>query len=190
MRKRDKLKQKLIEHSFKDIRWVESLVLLVTCVFLLFAGGIAKADERQCTFIENLSPYQQEVAYKVYRAGSPYDLGLTAIAIAWEESKLGLYKVRYNPSKIFDQSFGLMHTVAKWKIKGMNPFEAGMWVQKMLDSDDYSIQVGVQDILYWQQAAKGDWKKGVGMYNGGYKGNIAYANRISTTVSEIKHCKF
>ena len=60
----------------------------------------------------------------------------------------------------------------------------------MVEVDAFSIGEGVKDILYWQAQAKGEWKKGVGMYNGGWRGNTAYANKISSIVNEIKTCEF
>lgn len=192
MRKlKNKLKQKLVPHFDKALDFSMPMLLGTLVASAILVSCDAKSNEvGNCTFMEQLSPYQQEVAYKAYHAGLPYDLGLTTVAIAWKESKLGLYKVRYNIKNVSDQSVGVLHTVAKWKVKDMTPFEAGRWVQNMIEVDDYSIQVGVQDILYWQQRAKGDWKKGVGMYNGGYKSNLSYANSISSIVNEIKTCKF
>lgn len=160
-------------------------------VWLTMFSGTALADEVQCRFLSKLMPYQQDVAEIAYRAGQPYDLGLTSVAIAWKESKLGLYKVRMN-TKYNDQSFGVMHTVAKWKTKGMSAFARGRWVQDMITSDIKSIDVGVQDILYWQQRAKGDWKKGIAMYNAGGNFNygVSYARDVVDTVSRLKPCNF
>ena len=191
MRKlKNKLKQKLVPHFDKVLDFSIPMLLATLIISAVLVSCDAKASEGQCTFVEQLSHYQKDVAYKAYHAGLPYDLGLTTVAIAWKESKLGLYKVRYNVDNVSDQSIGILHTAAKWKVINMTPFEAGRWVQKMVEIDDYSIQVGVQDILYWQQRAKGDWKKGVGMYNGGYKSNTSYANSISSIVNEIKACEF
>lgn len=147
-----------------------------------------EAAEKQCLFVSQLSHYQQEVLYKAYHAGLPYDLGLTAVAVAYHESNLGLYKARYNVDKSSDISFGVMHTAAKWKVKEMTPFEAGIWVEKMITIDDYSIQVGVQDLLYWQQRANGNWLKGLAMYNGGSKPNYSYAHEIAKVVNILKSC--
>lgn len=179
-------------HHFEKVTDFSLPMLLVTLIlsFLMVSCDAKANTSENCAFVNKLSSYQKEVAYKAYHAGLPYDLGLTTVAIAWKESKLGIYKVRYNTTKGSDQSVGMLHTVIKWKVKQMTPFEAGRWVQKMIEVDDYSIQVGVQDILYWIQRAKGDWKKGVGMYNGGNKPNIIYSNSIVSIVKEIKTCKF
>ncbi len=168
-----------------------SLIFLITGMLLslLFEKGYAAAGD--CNFFRQLEPSQRDVAEMVYKAGQPYDLGLTSVAIAWKESKLGLYKVRMNIT-YNDQSFGVMHTVAKWKTKGMSSFERGRWVQGMITNDVKSVDVGVQDVLYWQQRAKGDWKKGVAMYNAGgyYRNGLTYADGIITIVRELKQCEF
>ena len=149
----------------------------------------AGPSERSCVFINQLTPYQAEVANKAYWAGMPYDLGKTAVAVAWVESKLGLYKVRWGSSK-FDRSFGIMHTVAYWKTKGLDSFQKGRWIQSMIADDELSIAVGVQDVLYWQGRAKGNWFKGVGMYNGGNKPNMSYARDVTKLVRSLKNCDF
>lgn len=164
--------------------------LLVSCDARSEEASGPEVPTKQCEFVTQLSPYQQSIAHMSYRAGEPYDLGLTAVAIGWHESKLGIYKVRFNTGDIKDISVGVMHTVAYWKTKNMDSFEAGRWVQDMIDIDQKSIDTGVQDILYWQSHSGGSWKKGVGMYNGGWKGNSQYANEISKLVSELKNCKF
>ncbi len=160
--------------------------LLVGVIFSWLYSG--KADAIECRFLSELNPYQKEVANLAYETGLPYDLGLTSVAIAWQESKLGLYKVRHNVHNIKDQSYGVMHTVAYWKVKELSSFKAGQWVQEMITNDTKSIQTGVQDILYWQGVAKGDWKEGVGMYNGGFRGNFNYSTKIVNIVIRLKGC--
>lgn len=150
---------------------------------------MSKADAHPCSFVEQLSPYQQQVAYKAYRAGEPYGLGLTTVAIAWQESKLGLYKVRFNSNNVNDTSVGTMHTVAKWKTHKMSPFAAGQWMQLMIESDDKSLGVGVQDLLYWRSRSQ-SWGEMVGHYNGGNKPNSKYTHDIIDIVHRLKHCKF
>ncbi len=169
-----------------------SLIFLITGVLFAFLSDKVHAATGGCDFLQQLSPYQRDIAEMSYKAGQPYDLGLTSVAIAWEESRLGLYKVRHNITNTKDQSYGVMHTVSYWKVKNMSSFDAGRWVQDMVTSDAKSIDVGVQDILYWQNAAKGDWKKGVAMYNAGgnYRNGLTYADDIITIVRELKQCEF
>lgn len=155
-------------------------------IFSVVYSGESEASE--CSFFEHLTPYQIDIANMSYKAGLPYDLGLTAVAIAWEESRLGLYKVRHNVKNIKDQSYGIMHTIAYWKVKSMSSFEAGQWIQDMITNDAKSIDVGVQDIIYWQSRAKGNWKKGVAMYNGGSNPNYNYTNRVIKTINKLKEC--
>lgn len=154
----------------------------------LLLGLSATSNAGTCEFFEKLSPYQIDVAEIAYNTGKPFDLGLTAVAVAWQESRLGLYKVRYNLDNIKDQSFGVMHTVAYWKTKGMSPFEAGRWVQSMVEDDVKSINVGVQDLIYWRGRAKGDWKRGVEMYNAGTGKNPVYVKDVTATVNKLKNC--
>lgn len=153
---------------------------------LLLMSKITSAT--QCDFINNLAPFQEEVAYQSYRTGQPYNLGLTAIAIAWEESKLGLYKVRFG--KGLDVSFGVGHTLSYYRTKGMNTFQKSMWIQETIENNPKSIGYMIEDLLYWQDRTKGDWLRTVASYNGGNKPNYDYASRIVKTVKELKECEF
>lgn len=78
-------------------------------------------QRKQCEFIGKLNQKQLEVLDKIHYIAKPYNLQLTAIAIAWKESKLGKYKVRMGDSR-YDRSFGIMHTVSHWRTQGMSPF--------------------------------------------------------------------
>ena len=157
--------------------------LLIAGMVLLSSSVMAE----ECNFLKGLSPYQKEVAYQAYRAGDGYDLGNTMVAIAWKESKLGLYKVRYGITK-YDQSFGVMHTVAHWKTKGLSSFKKGVWIQGVIENNPLSIQTGLTDLLYWKVRSKGDWFNMVGSYNGGNTPNKDYASDVSILVDEIKQC--
>lgn len=146
--------------------------------------------QTQCEFLNNLTPYQYKVAYQIYHVGKEWDLGLTSVAIAWKESKLGKYKVRFNRDNIKDVSVGVMHTVAYWKTKDMTAFESGRWIESMIDNDILSISVGIKDLVYWQDRSKQDWFKGVAMYNGGNNPNYGYAKSIANIVKDLKNCSF
>ncbi|AUR87468.1 hypothetical protein NVP1101O_057 [Vibrio phage 1.101.O._10N.261.45.C6] len=157
---------------------------------LVFSSCSEAAEEVQCEFLSNLTPYQQDVAEMSYRAAEVHDLGHTAVAVAYKESKLGVYKVRYNRGSIKDVSVGVMHTVAYWKTKDMTPFEAGMWFQDMMEIDQKSVAIGVQDLITWQSRAKGNWKRGIEMYNAGYGKNPNYVKDVVKIYQQVKHCKF
>lgn len=160
---------------------------LLVWLGLLSTSSVVLSNE--CDFLDGLSPYQKEVAYKAYRAGYPYDLGNTMVAIAWKESKLGIYKVRYGDTK-YDRSFGVMHTVSHWKTKGMSPFNKGRWIQSLITDDVLSIQTGLKDLLYWDAVNKGNWVKTVGSYNGGFNPNNDYSADVIRIVSKVKQCNF
>lgn len=157
---------------------------------ILLSSSVTASEAPQeglCDFLNKLSPYQQDVAEMAYRAGEAHNLGLTAVAVAWQESRLGLYKVRMN-THFGDQSFGVFHSVSKWKTKGMTAFERGRWVEKVVTNDVISIDIGVKDLVYWQGRAKGNWKRGVEMYNAGIGSNSVYVKDVVNTVNKLKGC--
>lgn len=178
--KRDKF------HKVKDFS-IPALVGTILTLLIISHANEVNATESNCTFIENLTPYQYDIAYQSYRAGQAYDLQLTAVAVAWQESKLGRYKFRWG--KGVDKSVGIGHTVVKYKTQGMSALEAGIWVEKMITHDAKSINVMVSDLLYWQNQS-GSWIEGVGKYNGGNTANMNYAREVAGIVKQIKSCKW
>lgn len=160
-------------------------VILTLLVLILTTPVTAK----QCNFLEQLSPYQREVANISYISGSAYDIGLTAVAIAWKESRLGIYKTRIGNNK-YDISFGVGHTALYWKTKEMNSFEKGVWAQEMVQNDIKSISYMVQDLLYWLSRRDGDWRRMIESYNAGNGKNSNYVKDVVDTVNQIKNCKW
>ena len=158
---------------------------IASTMLLLSSASIAQ----ECDFLKGLSHYQKEVAYQVYRTGYPEDLGNTMVAIAWKESKLGLYKVRWGYTD-YDKSVGVFHTVVHWRTKDMTPFQAGRWVQDVIENDPVSIKYGLEDLQYWLKRNKGDWFKMVGSYNGGNTPNNTYAEDVVNIVRQVKLCEF
>lgn len=144
--------------------------------------------QANCDFLEMLSPYQTTVAYQAYRAGQPHEMGLTTVAIAWEESKLGKYKVRYGNGK--DVSVGVMHSAVYWKTQGMSAFARGVWVEDMITDDAKSIQIGVEDLLKWKRINKNNYRGMINSYNAGYGSNIKYVESVISTVKILKGCDF
>lgn len=161
------------------------MIKYLLTLLIIFSFNTYAKD--QCEFLDNLSPYQRSVAYQAYRAGQPFDLELTTVAIAWQESKLGIYKIRYRHNEL---SVGVAHTLVKYKTKGMTNFERDIWVQEMIQDDARSINIMIQDLLYWKNIFNGSWKKMVQGYNAGFGKNQQYINDITNTVKHLKQCEF
>ena len=119
-------------------------------ILILLTGLVFSAPSfSQCKFIENLSPYQQEVARESYLTGKPYNLGITSVAVAWQESRLGIFKLRLSKRE-YDRSVGIGHTSIHYNTSGMNAMQRGIWVQEMLTNDHKSIKAMVNDLIYWR----------------------------------------
>lgn len=161
---------------------------MIKTVVLSLGVILSSQAVANCDFIEQLSLSQRVIAQQAYFAGKPYDLGITAVAVAWKESTLGLYKVRWGTKK-GDKSVGIGHSSIYYHTKGMNPFDKGRWIQEMLEDNSKSINVMVQDLLYWK-SHKPTWRTMVEGYNGGWKGSKSYADDVANTVNKIKQCKW
>lgn len=156
-------------------------------LLLLFMVLVSNKSYAECDFFKKLSFYQQDIAYQAYRIGFEHDLGLTAVAIAWQESKLGKYKIRVGKGS--DVSVGIGQTAVVWKTKGMSAFNRGRWVQSMIEHDAKSINVMMTDILHWQRV-KGNWRAGIMGYNAGYGSNTQYRDEVVSLVKQLKYCEF
>lgn len=141
----------------------------------------------QCAVINNLTPYQYEVARKGYLHGLQSDLGYTVVAIMWQESKLGLYKINTTDGKY--GSYGVGHALIDYRGKHLSSFEKNQLAQKLIDSDDFAIQTIISDLETWKKHSK-SWSQMVSRYNGGWKGNQRYVELIRNHVSRIKDCDF
>jgi hypothetical protein len=167
---------------------------------LLIAGLILSSfcATAECFFLNQLDNNQKSVAKLVYKKGLKYDLGKTAIAIAWKESKLGRYLIRYGRDE-YDRSYGIGHTVAYWRFKAdereerlmVSSFDRGMWIQKMVTNIDFSSNVMLEDIMHWQSLSEGSWFNGVAMYNSGSfvtESGKSYAEDVAMVVAELRSC--
>lgn len=156
---------------------------------LLALALLSPVSHANCKFIEDLSMEQRAVAQECYLAGAPYNLGKTAVAIGWQESKLGKWKVRFSEVKKYDKSVGIGHTNIYYATKNMTALQRGIWIQQMIQDNQKSIAKMIQDLLYWQSQSE-DWKGMVQHYNAGWHKNPKYLQDVVTTIDQIKSCKW
>lgn len=151
---------------------------------LLTSGSIANA---QCSFKNKLNPEQITAAQKIYHTAKYYDLGVTAIAVAYQESHLGRWKTRH--ATAYDRSYGYFHNLYYYATKGMTNIEKEQWIDRMINNDEYSIWQGIQALRYWKKHSK-SYNQMLARFNGGWKGNQKYADKVKNLVVQVQKCKW
>ncbi|RTI48602.1 hypothetical protein C3I27_04060 [Campylobacter jejuni] len=161
-----------------------TIIRLLLVKFLLLGCSVMNAGEFR---YEKLNLQQVETMIKLYQMGKPYDLGLTLIAIGWEESRLGEY-----PVNIQDPSCGITHIHLKTYMKMNNlqdtPFLRNKYCSQLIDNPALAIQTSINLLLYWKDYHKGDYSKMIKSYNAGFKTEQGkrYYTKIQRTVQYMK----
>ena len=135
----------------------------------------------------DLTPEQDRILRFAYAYGSPHDYGYTMVAIAMEESNLGEWKINLS-----DPSAGTWHTTIDKAVDKLGwkhtPFNYNRAAQKLIDDEYFAAAIALETLLWWDKVREGDWRKTVGSYNGGWKMNNDYVNRIAGHIRKIKDC--
>lgn len=137
--------------------------------------------------LQQIDESQWRVLYKAYDKGEPHDLGYTMMAIAWEESTAGKYRVNLN-----SHDFGVMQNSLKTAATRTNTkgYYAKMrLVERLIKDDDLSMDLAVEELLYWKKHTK-TWRHAVSGYNNGWafaKGTV-YLNSIIKYVNMFMDC--
>lgn len=126
--------------------------------------------------LNQLTHYQKYWLSYVHKKCEHYNLGNTCVAIAWEESQFGVYKVITDTG-----DYGIMGINLKWFIidNGYrnNRYSRARLATVLTCNDDYNIMYAVAKLEKLKTKYK-SWKAVWAHYNGGTHPNWRYANRI------------
>lgn len=109
------------------------------------------------------------------------------MAIAWEESTAGKYRVNLN-----SHDFGVMQNslkTAKIRTKTKGYYATMSLVEKLIKDDDLSMSLALEELLYWRKQT-GSWRHTVSAYNNGWaydKGSV-YLTSIIKYVNMFQRC--
>ena len=141
---------------------------------------------------DNMTKEERKNALLVYKMAAKDNLSLTATAISWEESQFGKIQKNYNPgSNTLDCGlFGNnSKTVANKIDKEHNNKVMKEICSNLISNPNYSYKFFVNEIKTWEQVHKGKKninKKILASYNGGYKGNNTYAERVALRIKLLQ----
>ena len=161
-----------------------SALLLILCM-----ASKVQAGAQEVVAMVGKEPVTAEQAYALnyaYQFGGRFDMGYTLAAIAWAESRAGLFLV----SKDGDHACGYFHVKAGNILKReglpVNRRAKNTICEYVKEDRAYAAQAAIDELQYWKEYHNGNWKKMVKSYNGGFKGSSAYLKRITTFIRQIK----
>jgi len=156
--------------------------ILLLIPFLLFGNSLDRE-------LQNLSTDQKKILVWVYEKAEPYDLKWTMMAIAWQESSFGKYLIgRTSPDygifQVNINSFERRYS-NHWREMGVN-FDREQVAYYLINDKELNFVASLEEILFWRDIHNGNWNKIWASYNGGYKGNFNYAQKIKAKIRALK----
>lgn len=165
------------------------ILVLWAVVGISFAEDLAKQYQRD---FDKLNSDQLKVLREIYQRTKPYDLVYTALAIAWQESNFGKWKVNLqDPScGIFQQS--VYQYARRYKINPTN-FNVNRICSSLLNDIDLTVATFIAEIETWKELHAKRWNKWnyvYRSYNAGnnYSSTIAkeYARKVEMRIRILK----
>ena len=171
-------------------------LILVLMIVLLFSKDLTKGKPSD-VYIDNtlvrsylrqlnaLTPEQTNWLKYIYRRCMNYGLENTCVAVAWEESQFGVYKVIP-----WSGDYGLMGINLYWYIKDnnynyRNKYLRSRLATKLTCDNDYNIMYAITKLEKLKNKYK-SWKTIWAHYNGGTYPNWYYAKRILNKIRAFR----
>lgn len=147
--------------------------LYIIMLTLLSVG----ANASQCY---DLNDSQKEVLAKAYDVGLADNLGYTMMAIAFEESTAGKYRMSFETHDYGVMQNNIKTASSRMGVKGY--YNKLALAERLIKDDELSMNLALEELLYWKKHTP-NWRGMVSAYNNGWawsKGD-AYLDKI------IKH---
>jgi len=164
-------------------------IFLIICLMVPMMSYAASTDTFVC---EKLDDSQVATIASAYMFGQKFDMGNSLSAIAWQESLAGKWKIRLGRNA----SFGVYHINIKTAMKRLHKkdthFMRGIVAQHLVDNDNLSAKLAVEELKYWKKVRHSNWHKVWASYNNGYhytKQAKQYALNIAAIIKKIKKCQ-
>lgn len=131
------------------------------------------------TYVWGFTDEQEDLMEYAYKAGEPYDLSKTMVAILYQESKAGkLNKVGDIDNGFGNRSLGVMQIklrTAEHMIDVCDHLDRGHKTKEeiiadLINDDQWNIQVGAC-FLKWSKEHTSNWREAVLAYNQGLTGS-------------------
>lgn len=142
----------------------------------------------QSKTLDGLSNEQWNVLYQAYDTGVSHGLGHTMMAIAFKESSAGKYRINLNT-----HDFGVMQNNIKTaKIRrGVKGYYSTMaLVSEIVRNDQLSMDLALEELLYWRDDRGLSWRNTVSAYNNGnaYNKGTEHLDQMIPIVRMFMNC--
>ena len=144
----------------------------------LFSGWLFASDaeivNKYYRQLLRLDDNQLKIMLFSYKVGSQYDLGYALAAIAWKESKFGLYLMNISDGKM--GSYGVYHILmdtAAVRNKLNTSWDRSRFAERLVFDMDLCADEAIAELTYWKRFFKRSgtpWKAMFAGYNAGHKG--------------------
>lgn len=187
-------------------KFILTLLLVIASLFLIAAKTATKKDgidpeiqKYMKTFEEDfdkLSQQQLDVIHQVAERAYPFDMGYSAVAMAWQESNLGEW-----PIDIAGKSCGVFHKIIpnymKDKKMTINSFKTNVVCADFMNDINLATSVYLDDMHYWKTSLQKRGYKGKELwdmmfrsYNAGYrlenKDGIRYSKQVQARIQVLQ----
>lgn len=143
-------------------------------VLLLVLGSLfANTEKALYDELTKLTQQQKYIMYESYILGAEHDLGYTLAAIAWKESKFGLWIINLADGK--HGSFGVYHILLESAMFRNGVSDSSSWyksrlAEKLMIDLNFAANEALSELLYWKKKwSRLDrvWSRTVASYNRG-----------------------
>mgnify|MGYP003640046008 CR=1 FL=1 len=162
------------------------------CVAMLALSSLASAY--QCTTedvreLQSITHKQEIVLANAFLKGLPQDLGYTMMGIAWQESRGGKYLVNIQTNDFGVMGININSAANREGLKGS--FSRNMLAQRLIMDNDYNMDMSMEELMFWKNHYKGNWRMMVRSYNAGYawRNGEDYLTHIRRNVNMFMHCR-
>lgn len=161
---------------------LRKLLLILAVLFSSWVyASEAEVVNRLYRQLTRLNENQLKIMLYSYEAGLPHDLGYALAAIAWKESKFGLYLMNISDGKM--GSYGVYHILmdtaaARNKLK--TSWDRSRFAERLVFELDLCADEAIAELTYWKRFFKRSatpWKAMFAGYNAGHKGLNSIAGK-------------
>lgn len=168
---------------------------LLVVLVLLTSYLVASTEIEYYTELTQLSKKQKMVMYESYLYGLDHDLGYTLAAIAWKESKFGLWPINVSDGK--HGSFGPFHVLlesSSVRNGAVTDWDKSRLAEKLVLDFQFAANEAISELLYWQRRWENkdmNWSRTVASYNAGKASinsdrGLAYSKDILLRIKILK----
>ena len=167
----------------------KNLGILMVGILCLSVSELSFSSVKKCPLDKEMKPWQWENILAAYNRGKPHDLGYTLASIAIVETKAGL-----DTSNDDSESYGITQillTTAEKRLrdKGITSTRESI-KQQLLSNDNFSYDLAIEELNYWNEIRDSNWRNMVRSYNAGwkqYKGE-PYLRKVINRLNQLKQC--